>query len=264
MTTTTKKIAPDSLCYQITQKAKDVRLKMGCSQADFAKRVGLAKSAVTNYELGIYSIEPTTLERMAKKLYYDIEVFFPELPEGFYINREDKKAFNLVQTIKRIKDSKVREAVCTLTRSLSEGIEINKVTTEVRPVRFQMAQKAKDWRLARGSTQMELADKAGLSHKQIYTYEKGIIPSFKNTPELAKGLSISFVLLLPTSKAESYCEDGQGENKILNIMREYQKIENKEIRNFIITPALYQIMNCIKKTRGHQPIKEKIYLLIFP
>lgn len=120
MTTAKKTMDSDSFCYQITQKAKDIRLKMGCSQVDFAKRVGVAKSTVINYELGIYSIEPTTLESMANKLYYDIDVFFPQPPEGFYINREDKQAFYLLQTLKRIKDPKVRETVCALTRFLSE------------------------------------------------------------------------------------------------------------------------------------------------
>ncbi|WP_264705189.1 helix-turn-helix transcriptional regulator [Wolbachia endosymbiont (group A) of Gymnosoma rotundatum] len=233
MTTTKNKIDPDSLCYQITQKAKDIRLKMGCSQIEFAKRAGVAKSTVINYELGVYSIEPTTLERMANKLYYDIDVFFPEPPEGLYISRENKQAFCLLQSLKRIKDLKVHEAVCTLTRFLSEGIKVNKAITEVRPIKSQMAQKAKDWRFIRGYTQVELADKAGLSRTQVNTYEREILSSFKHIPELAKGLSISFVVLLPTSKAESYCKDdnGQGENKIFHIMKEYKKIENTKIKD---------------------------------
>ncbi|MFP3015346.1 MAG: helix-turn-helix transcriptional regulator [Wolbachia sp.] len=250
MTTAKKTMDSDSFCYQITQKAKDIRLKMGCSQVDFAKRVGVAKSTVINYELGIYSIEPTTLESMANKLYYDIDVFFPQPPEGFYINREDKQAFYLLQTLKRIKDPKVRETVCALTRFLSEGIEVNKVTTEVRPVKSQMAQKVKDWRFVRGYTQVELADKSGLSQIQVNTYERGILSSFKHIPELAKGLSISFVVLLPTSKAESYCEDASGEGKILNIMKEYQKIENKEIKDLWRALLTKLIKTCAKKEKS--------------
>jgi hypothetical protein len=78
---------------------------------------------------------------------------------------------------------------------------------------------------------MELADTSGMSEQQIGRHETGEV-SFKTTPTMAEGLSLNFGALLPTSKAESYCEDkdGEGEKKILSIMREYQKIDNQKLK----------------------------------
>ncbi|MDR2977846.1 MAG: helix-turn-helix transcriptional regulator [Rickettsiales bacterium] len=145
---TEKKIDTDSLCYHIIQKAKDIRLELKCTQADFAEKTGVAKSLIEKYERRIHSILPKTLEEMAKKLSKDIENLFPE--SANCISSEDKKSFDLVQTLKRIKDWKVRDAVCVLTRFLSEGIQISKGTEEIRPISYQMVQKAKDWRFAKG------------------------------------------------------------------------------------------------------------------
>ncbi|GFR25789.1 putative transcriptional regulator [Trichonephila clavata] len=224
---TEKKIDPDSLCYHIIQKVKDVRLELGYSQADFATKTGVAKSLIGKYDRGVHNIQPETLEKIAKKLSCDIEIFFPKPTVC-----EDKEAFNLVQILKRIKDQEVRDAVCVLTRFLSKGIQISKVITEVRPVKYQMVQKAKDWRFAKGYTQEELADKSGIFKSQIVRYEQGDA-SFKIAPKIAGGLSLHSGALLPTSKAESYCEneDGQGENKILSIMQEYQKIDNQKLKD---------------------------------
>ncbi|WP_341816911.1 helix-turn-helix transcriptional regulator [Wolbachia endosymbiont (group A) of Agelastica alni] len=231
---TEKKIDTDSLCYYITQKVKNVRFELNCTQAEFAEKTDVAKSLIGKYERGIHSILPDTLEKIANKSSHDIEYFFPE-PINC-INSEDKKAFDLVQNLKRIKDQKVRDAVCALTRCVSEGIQIRKVITEIRPISYQMVQKAKDWRFARGSTQMELADKTGLPYKQISRYEQGEV-SFKKAPQLADGLSLPHRALLPTSKEEIYCEDedGQGENKILSIMQEYQKIGDQRLKDSLCT-----------------------------
>lgn len=227
---TEKKIDNDSLCYYITQKVKDVRFELNCTQAEFSEKTGVAKSLIEKYERRVHSIPPKTLEGMAKKLSKDIENFFPESTNC--ISSEDKKSFDLVQTLKRIKGWKARDAVCVLTRFLSEGIQISKITEEIRPISYQMAQKAKDWRFARGRTQMEVADKSGMPHGQVVRYEKGEV-SFKIAPKIAKGLSLHSGALLPTSKAESYFEDedAEGEKKILSIMREYQKIDNKKLKD---------------------------------
>ncbi|MDR2977847.1 MAG: hypothetical protein LBU56_00095 [Rickettsiales bacterium] len=79
---------------------------------------------------------------------------------------------------------------------------------------------------------MELADKSGMPHGQVVRYEKGEV-SFKIVPKMAEGLSLHYGVLLPTSKAENYCEDedGEGEKKILSIMREYQKIDNQKLKD---------------------------------
>ncbi|WP_341814792.1 helix-turn-helix transcriptional regulator [Wolbachia endosymbiont (group A) of Chalcis sispes] len=227
---TEKKIDTDSLCYYITQKVKNVRFELNSTQAEFAEKTDVAKSLIGKYERGIHSILPDTLEKIANKSSRDIEYFFPE-PINC-INSEDKKSFDLVQTLKRIKDWKVRDAVCVLTRFLSEGIQISKVTEEIRSISYQMVQKAKDWRFARGRTQMEVADKSGMPHGQVVRYEKGEV-SFKIVPKMADGLSLHYGVLLPTSKAERYCEDedGEGEKKILSIMREYQKIDNQKLKD---------------------------------
>lgn len=206
-----------------------MRLELGCSQADFATKTGVAKSLIGKYDRGIHNIQPETLEKIAKKLFYDIEIFFPK--PTVCIDSEDKEAFNLVQILKRIKDQEVRDAV---TRFLSKGIQISKVITEVRPVKYQMVQKAKDWQFAKGYTQEELADKSGIFKSQIVRYEQGEA-SFKIAPKIAGGLSLHSGALLPTSKAESYCEDedGEGEKKILSTMKEYHKIDDQRLKSLL-------------------------------
>jgi transcriptional regulator with XRE-family HTH domain len=148
---TEKKIDINSLCYQIIEQAKGVRLTLGCCQTNFTKKkTGVAKSLIEKYERGIQNILPETLERMAKNLPNDIEDFFLESTNC--VCSKDKKSLDLVQALKRIKEWKVRDAMCALTRFLLEIIQIRKVTAEVRPVKYQMVQKARDWRFARGCT----------------------------------------------------------------------------------------------------------------
>ncbi|MDR2831416.1 MAG: helix-turn-helix domain-containing protein [Rickettsiales bacterium] len=104
----------------------------GWSQAGLAEKTGVAKSLIEKYERGVHSILPEKLEKLAKELVDHIDDLFPE--STGCINSEDEKAFNLVQNLKRIKDLKVRDAVYTLTRCVAEGIQISKVTTEIRPI----------------------------------------------------------------------------------------------------------------------------------
>jgi hypothetical protein len=124
---------------------------------------------------------------MAKNLPNEIEDCFLESTNC--VSSKDKKSLDLVQALKRIKDWKVRDAMCALTRFLSERIQIRKVTAEVRPVKYQVVQKARDWQFARRYTQMELADKSGMSEQQIGRYETGEV-SFKRqeTGDLQEGV----------------------------------------------------------------------------
>ncbi len=230
MTTTEKKIDPNSLCYYIIQRVKNVRFELDCSQAEFAEKTGVAKSLIEKYERGIHSILPDTLEKIANRSSRNIEYFFPE-PTNC-INREDKQAFDLVQILKSIKNQKVRDVIYALTKYVANGIQVRKATIEIKPVKFQMSQKAKDWRFARGYTRAEFADKSGMPDWQIVNYEKGNA-SFKIAPKIAKGLSLHSGALLPTSKAESYFEDEDTEGKILNIMKEYHKVEDQMSKDLL-------------------------------
>ncbi|MGL9762832.1 MAG: helix-turn-helix domain-containing protein [Wolbachia sp.] len=99
----------------------------------------------------------------------------------------------------------------------------------------------KDWRIARGYTQEDLGNKVGLKSSQIYHYEKGIhIITIKRLDAIAEALPAN-IKALPRKNSELIekgnieversDEDREGVNGLLDLVREYNKIEDEEIRD---------------------------------
>lgn len=234
MSTTEKKIAAGSLGYQIIQEIKKLRVLREYSQAELAKKVGISKSQMEKYEQGVYNISPKKAEEMARVLSVEFEDLLPKSID--YVSSEDEKMLSIVQNFKKIRDQEFRSAFCSLVKLLSEGIQMGK--TGAKSIKYKMGEKAKDWRLVRAYTQLELANKAGLSIQQINRYERGMdYMSFERVPEMAKALSVNYGVLLPKSKEETYYEDedSKGEMKVLNLMRECKKIEDQRLKDLLCT-----------------------------
>ncbi|WP_143688810.1 WO male-killing family protein Wmk [Wolbachia endosymbiont of Laodelphax striatellus] len=93
----------------------------------------------------------------------------------------------------------------------------------------EVGQKVKNWRLERGYTQKDLAEKLGVKYWVILQYEKGNRRiSIERLYAIADALSVSITDLIPASKEKIGFKNEEGE--ILNLVREYKKINDQELR----------------------------------
>ncbi|MFP3020202.1 MAG: helix-turn-helix domain-containing protein [Wolbachia sp.] len=116
---------------------------------------------------------------------------------------------------------------------------------------YEVGQKVKNWRLERGYTQKDLAEKLGVKYWVILQYEKGNrrIP-IERLYAIIEALSISITDLIPVSKS---CLEDEGE-EILNLVREYKKINDQELRRmFCLLTKFIQVSE--KNSRKSEKIK---------
>ncbi|QTG98296.1 helix-turn-helix domain-containing protein [Wolbachia endosymbiont of Rhagoletis indifferens] len=93
----------------------------------------------------------------------------------------------------------------------------------------EVGEKVKNWRLERGYTQKDLAEKIGVKYWVILQYEKGNRRiSIERLYAIAEALSVSITDLIPASKEKIGFKNEEGE--ILNLVREYKKINDQELR----------------------------------
>ncbi|WP_265023937.1 WO male-killing family protein Wmk [Wolbachia endosymbiont (group A) of Epagoge grotiana] len=96
-------------------------------------------------------------------------------------------------------------------------------------IRYQIAQKVRNWRLKRGYTQKDLAKKVSVTYQVVLQYEKGTRKiSIEKLYAIAEILSIGIIDLIPVSN-EKICFEDEGE-EILNLVRKYKKINDQELR----------------------------------
>ncbi|WP_264338738.1 helix-turn-helix transcriptional regulator [Wolbachia endosymbiont (group A) of Cheilosia soror] len=236
MSTPNKKITPDSLYYKIIQEIRDERLKLGLSQEDVAKGIGVSKLQVARYEQRREMLSPTKFEKIATVLLKDAEDIFSELTKEVTINSKDQKALSVVQNLRKFKDLEFRNALCILAKCLSKSIQMNKRVTYTKSLNFKMKYNLQNWRFVRVYTQTDLGERSGLSHQQIQRYEQEVNDiSFQRASEMEKALSLSDGVLLPRSKDEVYYEDedSEGEKRILSFMKGYQNIKIEKLQDVI-------------------------------
>ncbi len=245
-----------SLDCEVGQKVKSWRLERGYTQKDLAEKVGVKYWAILQYEKGSRKIPIKKLYAIAEALSVNVKglVCGETLPnEKRYF--EDEEILNLVKGYKdeelsevfylltkfiRLSEERSRKAVkievarglmkvgvsahvISRTTNLSIGeYEENKIS-----VPYKVGQRIKEWRLIRGYTQKDLANKVGITNQGIYEYEQGrAAVSLEMLDEIAKVLSISIIDLLPES-------DEEVEEKLSNLIEEYKKIESRELRDML-------------------------------
>ncbi|WP_265017099.1 WO male-killing family protein Wmk [Wolbachia endosymbiont (group B) of Endotricha flammealis] len=116
---------------------------------------------------------------------------------------------------------------------------------------YKVGEKLKSWRLERGYTQKDLAEKLGVKYWVILQYEKGNrrIP-IERLYAITEALSISITDLIPISKS---CLEDEGE-EILNLVREYKKINDHELRRmFCLLTKFVQVSE--KSSKKAEKIK---------
>ncbi|QUI60472.1 helix-turn-helix transcriptional regulator [Wolbachia endosymbiont of Spodoptera picta] len=115
----------------------------------------------------------------------------------------------------------------------------------------EVGEKVKSWRLERGYTQKDLAEKIGVKYWVILQYEKGNRKiSIERLYAITEALSISITDLIPVSKS---CLEDEGE-EILNLVREYKRINDQELRRmFCLLTKFVQVSE--KSSRKSEKIK---------
>ncbi len=116
---------------------------------------------------------------------------------------------------------------------------------------YKVGEKVKSWRLERGYTQKDLAEKLGVKYWVILQYEKGNRRiSIERLYAIAEALSISITDLIPLSQS---CLEDEGE-EILNLIREYKKINDQELRRmFCLLTQFVQVSE--KSSKKSEKIK---------
>ncbi|WP_264707742.1 WO male-killing family protein Wmk [Wolbachia endosymbiont (group B) of Agriphila straminella] len=117
----------------------------------------------------------------------------------------------------------------------------------------EVGEKVKNWRLERGHTQKDLARKIGVKYWVILQYEKGNRRiSIERLYAIAEALSVSIVDLIPVS-SEKICLENE-EEEILNLVRKYKKINDKELRKmFCLFTKFVQVSE--KSSRKAEKVK---------
>jgi len=89
-----------------------------------------------------------------------------------------------------------------------------------------VGQKVRSCRLAKGCTQKDLAGKIGVTYQIVLQYEKGIRKiSIEKLYAIAKVLSVNIIDLITVSNEKACFK-----NEELNLIREYKKINDQELR----------------------------------
>ncbi|WP_425386579.1 WO male-killing family protein Wmk [Wolbachia endosymbiont (group A) of Barypeithes pellucidus] len=240
-----------SISYKIGQKIEDCRLMQRCTQAELASKIGLAYKEVTNYENGYIPITIEVLYVIARVLSVNVVDLLPkpitvreyedEDEEILYLTKiyENQKLGKIVPSLIRfvhisekinqeearleVAKNLVKEGVSVDIISQATGLSIYEYDSTEREIctdsiYYRIGQRIRKWRLIRRYTQKDLADKVGVTLKEIHEYEIGYTAiSFDKLYQIAEGLSVNIKVLLPKTRESK---------KLLSLMDEYREQES--------------------------------------
>lgn len=276
----------ESLSYKVRQEIRNRRLRLGYTQKDLASKIGTKYQVILQYEKGTRRISIKKLYAIAEALSTSARVLVSEQTVSNEKRYEGEEILNLVRRHKEIKDQELREIFYLLTKfiriseersgkavkiEVAKGLvkagvsahvisrttnlsigeyEENKIPIDSIP--YKVGQRIKEWRLRRGYTQEDLANKiGGITNQGIYEYEQGrAAVSLEMLDEIAKVLSISIIDLLP-----ELTEDENSEVGLSNLIEEYKKIESQELRDVLIKSLFEGIRVCNEKVREAKKVE---------
>ncbi|WP_419198959.1 helix-turn-helix domain-containing protein [Wolbachia endosymbiont of Rhagoletis cingulata] len=275
----------ESLSYKVRQEIRNRRLRLGYTQKDLASKIGTKYQVILQYEKGTRRISIKKLYAIAEALSTSARVLVSEQTVSNEKRYEGEEILNLVRRHKEIKDQELREIFYLLTKfiriseersgkavkiEVAKGLvkagvsahvisrttnlsigeyEENKIPIDSIP--YKVGQRIKEWRLRRGYTQEDLANKiGGITNQGIYEYEQGrAAVSLETLDEIAKVLSINIIDLLPESTEDEV------ENELSNLIEEYKKIESQELRDVLIKSLFEGIRVCREKVREAKKVE---------
>ncbi|QXF95206.1 transcriptional regulator [Wolbachia phage WO] len=263
-----------SINYKIGQKIEECRLMQRYTQAELASKIRLAYQEVNSYEQGYTAISIEVLYTIAKELSVNVIDLLPEPvivredkyedEEILYLTKiyENQKLGKIVPSLVRfvhisekinqeearleIAKNLVKEGVSVDIISQATGLSIYEYDNTEREIctdsiYYRIGQRIREWRLIRRYTQKDLADKVGVTLKEIHEYEIGYTAiSFDKLYEIAEGLSVNIKVLLPKTN-----EDNKEENKLLSLIR---KDENQESLVKSLSEDMKSSKEKVKKT----------------
>ncbi|WP_265021876.1 WO male-killing family protein Wmk [Wolbachia endosymbiont (group A) of Icerya purchasi] len=240
--------------YEIGQRVENCRLMQGYNQVELTSKIGVAYQKVNNYENGYSAIPIEVLYTIAKELSVSAIDLLPELvvvreykdedEEIFYLTKiyENQKLGKIVPSLVRfvhisekinqeearleIAKNLVKEGVSVDIISQATGLSIYEYDNTEKEVctdsiYYRVGQRIREWRLIKRYTQKDLANKVGLTLKEIYEYEIGYTAiSFDKLYQIAEGLSVNIKVLLPKTR------ESKEENRLLSLIDEYREQES--------------------------------------
>lgn len=246
-------VSAGNVSYGIGQRIENCRLMRGHTQIGLASQIGLTYQEVNSYEDGYIPIPIEVLYIIARVLSVDVVDLLPEPvivredsyedEEILYLTKiyENQKLGKIVPSLVRfvhisekinqeearleIAKNLVKEGVSVDIISQATGLYIYEYDNKEREIctdsiYYIIGQRIREWRLIRRYTQKDLADKVGLTLKEIHEYEIGYtVISFDKLYEIAGGLSVNIKVLLPKTN-----EDNKEENKLMNLIREQESL----------------------------------------
>ncbi|MBR9984262.1 MAG: helix-turn-helix domain-containing protein [Wolbachia endosymbiont of Homalodisca vitripennis] len=267
-------VSASNVSYGIGQRIENCRLMRGHTQIGLASQIGLTYQEVNSYEDGYIPIPIEVLYIIARVLSVDVVDLLPEPvivredsyedEEILYLTKiyENQKLGKIVPSLVRfvhisekinqeearleIAKNLVKEGVSVDIISQATGLSIYEYDNKEREIctdsiYYIIGQRIREWRLIRRYTQKDLADKVGLTLKEIHEYEIGYTAiSFDKLYEIAGGLSVNIKVLLPKTN-----EDNKEENKLMNLIRED---ENQESLVKSLTEGMKSSKEKVKKT----------------
>ncbi|BET29087.1 hypothetical protein wCauATS_12890 [Wolbachia pipientis] len=248
-----------SIRYQIAQKVRSWRLKRKYTLKNLAGKANINYHTLLRYEQGTCGIPVEKLKIIAESLSIPIRNLFPRrkvLKESSCFDKAKnqemynfiektgghKAIYALTKSIRAEEESNIKAARIRIARNLvkagfdndiiyrATGLSIEEYADKER-YEPNRGQEIKKWRIIRGYTQEELAKKLNVGPSQIHHYEQGSVTLLSERLwEIARELSVNAEDLIKEYK-ENDCKDGEGENELLSLAREYRKIDNQESRD---------------------------------
>ncbi|WP_425385289.1 WO male-killing family protein Wmk [Wolbachia endosymbiont (group B) of Schoenobius gigantella] len=240
-----------SISYKIGQKIEDSRLMRGHTQVELASEIGLTYQEVNSYENGYIPIPIEVLYVIARVLSVNAIDLLPEPvivredsyedEEILYLTKiyENQKLGKIVPSLVRfvhisekinqeearleIAKNLVKERVSVDIISQATGLSIYEYDNTEREIctdsiYYRIGQRIREWRLIRRYTQKDLADKVGVTLKEIHEYERGYTTIlFDKLYEIAGALSVNIKVLLPETRESK---------KLLSLINEYREPES--------------------------------------
>ncbi|MGL9761737.1 MAG: WO male-killing family protein Wmk [Wolbachia sp.] len=259
-----------SIHYKIGQKIEDCRLMQRCTQAELASKIELAYKEVTNYENGYIPIPIEVLYVIARVLSVNVVDLLPkpitvreyedEDEEIFYLTKiyENQKLGKIVPSLVRfvhisekinqeearleVAKNLVKEGVSVDIISQATGLSIYEYDNTEKEVctdsiYYRIGQRIREWRLIRRYTQKDLADKVGLTLKEIHEYERGYTAiTFDKLYKISDALSVNIKVLLPKTNEDS---------ELLNLLR---KTKEQELVKKFLSRDMKNSKEKVKKT----------------
>lgn len=164
------------------------------------------------------------------------------LNKSIQMGEEEGREAGKIKVAKNLLKAGISVDVILQTTGLSKDeLKKHDKTEIVNFIAYKTGENMKDWRLARGRFQEDLGNEVGLTGGQIRRYEQGThIMTIGKLCNTADELSTHAKTLLPkiseliekgNVEIERSNEDREGENGVLDLVREYNKIEDEEIRD---------------------------------